>query len=459
MTHALRYLVAVAALAACSGGSGVGHQDGDLPAPTGIERPAAVLLRLPVEGGAPSYYAAGTLEPLEGLSAPEVPPLREAWGIDHRGLLIGTTPEGGGVAIDLASGRVVDLGDGAAHGAVTATETAFVVTDDGHVVSVDGGEATEWRATLPGVPEVLAGRRDNRLVALKSGDSAWFTVAAADEPPVVTPLPPGPVAVTLYGELVAAADEGGVTLYDPAETSDAARVRLAVPPTALAFSPSGHRLFAAHDAAGIAVIDRYAARERDGLPLPGGTSDLRVDPMGHWLLTPAGTDSVWIVDAVRRLFVGAVAARWTSRFPLVTPDGVLLVVRGDSLTAYDPGTLERLATRTLGNAHWLATTYFPEHAPDIAAAPQAAEQTSVSGVEVFVQVASSQNPTWASALADDLTRDAGLPARVLEPEMLGEGYRVVIGPYATRAEADAVARKLQGRPHWIFTRQRGDRNR
>jgi hypothetical protein len=65
-----------------------------------------------------------------------------------------------------------------------------------------------------------------------------------------------------------------------------------------------------------------------------------------------------------------------------------------------------------------------------------------------VQVSTSQNPDWSGHLANDLTR-AGLAARVLPPQSADDGYRVVLGPYATRAQAEAIGRRL-GRPFWIY---------
>jgi cell division septation protein DedD len=67
---------------------------------------------------------------------------------------------------------------------------------------------------------------------------------------------------------------------------------------------------------------------------------------------------------------------------------------------------------------------------------------------VYLQVSSSQNPAWARDLAGQL-RDAGLPASVLEPTGPDEGYRVVLGPYASREEAESAGRKL-GRPFFIY---------
>src|SRR5439155_4375203 len=86
-------------------------------------------------------------------------------------------------------------------------------------------------------------------------------------------------------DLVAVASHSGVTFSDPVARRDPAFVRLADPPRALAFSPSGHRIYVARRSApGLAVIDRYDRREVDGVALPGPAAALRVDPLGRWLL-------------------------------------------------------------------------------------------------------------------------------------------------------------------------------
>jgi septal ring-binding cell division protein DamX len=90
----------------------------------------------------------------------------------------------------------------------------------------------------------------------------------------------------------------------------------------------------------------------------------------------------------------------------------------------------------------------PPDAPPIAEAiPTGA--TGSGAAAVYLQVASSQNQDWANAFAQQL-KDGGFPARLLNPKAAGEPYRVVIGPYATRDEADAVGRRL-GRPYFLLT--------
>jgi len=80
--------------------------------------------------------------------------------------------------------------------------------------------------------------------------------------------------------------------------------------------------------------------------------------------------------------------------------------------------------------------------------PGAAADTTGSAGPLYVQVSTSQNEAWSAGMAQQLTR-AGLAARVLDPKNPDDGYRVVLGPYPTRTQAEAIGRKL-GRPFWIY---------
>jgi cell division protein FtsN len=80
-----------------------------------------------------------------------------------------------------------------------------------------------------------------------------------------------------------------------------------------------------------------------------------------------------------------------------------------------------------------------------------ASDTGPARPTVYLQVSSSQNPTWANELSDKLSA-AGLPASVLPPRRSEEAFRVVLGPYATREQAMETSRKL-GMPSFIVTAQ------
>ena len=78
-----------------------------------------------------------------------------------------------------------------------------------------------------------------------------------------------------------------------------------------------------------------------------------------------------------------------------------------------------------------------------------ADSAAPTEERVYLQISSSQNPEWARELTDKLTA-AGLPARVLQPGSSGDPYRVVLGPYPSREEAEVTGRSL-GMPYFVIS--------
>jgi hypothetical protein len=260
------------------------------------------------------------------------------------------------------------------------------------------------------------------------------------------------VAATRWGDLVAVASDSGVTFYDPLGRREPAFVKLGEAPRALAFSPSGHRIYVARRSVpGLAVIDRYEHKELDGVALPGPVAALRLDPLGRWLLArPTVGDSAWIVDLPIKRHAGTVSTAWQADLPAISPDGVLIYRRGNDVVSLRPDSLTDVGKVERGAADvWVLTSWLPRGVP-ASTINAAASDSAGTGAEgpLYVQVSTSQNPEWSGHLADDLTR-AGLAARVLPPQHPDDGYRVVLGPYATRAQAEATGRRL-GRPFWIY---------
>jgi hypothetical protein len=302
------------------------------------------------------------------------------------------------------------------------------------------------------MPRDLFGSTDQRLVAVIPQDPPRLLIAAADQPPAIRQIAAGgDVAATRWGDLVAIASDSGVALYDPLGRRDPAFVALADKPRALAFSPSGHRIYVARRGApGLAVIDRYERRELDGVALPGPAASLRLDPLGRWLLArPALDDSAWIVDLPIKRHTGAIATTWQADLPAVSPDGVLLYRRGDDVVGVRPDSLTETGRVDKGAADiWVLSSWLPRGSSNTPANADVAADTIGADGPLYVQVSTSQNPDWSGRLAQDLVR-AGLAARVLSPQGPDDGYRVVLGPYANRAQAEATGRKL-GRPFWIY---------
>jgi hypothetical protein len=420
-----------------------------------IARVPGVAIRLPAKGGTPQLYRLPKLAEVQGVLRGKLPPVERVVGLDPESeFLFVTTAKHDLLALDLGSGRVDSVASGVVQAALGPDGTLYAIDGQRHVVSLSRRTRFAWPQALTAIPRDLFGSTDQRLVGVVPQNK--LLVAAADQPATVRPIAAsGDVAATRWGDLVAVASDSGVTFYDPVGRRDPAFVRLADAPRALAFSPSGHRIYVARrNAPGLAVIDRYDRKEVDGVALPGPVAALRLDPLGRWLLArPSVGDSAWIIDLPIKQYTGIIPTQWQPDLPAISPDGMLIFRRGTDVVAMRPDSLTEIGRVQKGAGDlWVLTTWLPRGVPATTASTSVAtaESAGAGGAEgpLYVQVSTSQNPDWSGHLADDLTR-AGLAARVLPPQHPDDGYRVVLGPYTTREQAEAIGRRL-GRPFWIY---------
>ncbi|MGH7522359.1 MAG: SPOR domain-containing protein [Gemmatimonadales bacterium] len=415
-----------------------------------------MAIRLPAKGGTPQIYRLPRLTVIEGVLRGKLPPVERVVGLDPESeFLFVATPKKELLGLDLGSGRVDTVATGVAQAALGPDGTLYAVDTLRRVISLSRRTRFAWPQPLTALPRDLFGATDQRLVGVIPQDR--LLVAAADQPPTVHPIAAGgDVAATRWGDLVAVASDSGVTFYDPLGRRTPQFVKLGASPRALAFSPSGHRIYVARrNGPGLAVLDRYERKELDGVALPGPVAALRLDPLGRWLLArPAVGDSAWIVDLPIKQHTGIVPTAWQADLPAISPDGVLIYRRRTDVLAVRPDSLTEVGKVERGAAdQWILTTWLPRGVP--ASVASTAQSDSAGGGAgggaegpLYVQVSTSQNPEWSGHLADDLSR-AGMAARVLPPQHPDDGYRVVLGPFTTRAQAEATGRRL-GRPFWIY---------
>src|SRR2546430_3734751 len=419
-----------------------------------LSRMPGIAIRLPAKGALPHLYRLPRLTLVEGILRGRLPPVERVLGLDPESeLLFVTTAKHELLSYDLGSGRVDTVAVNIAEAALGPDGTLCAVDAQRRVISLPRRTRFAWPQPLTALPRDLFGSTDQHLVGVIPQDR--LLVAAADQPPTVRPIASGgDVAATRWGDLVAVASEWGVTLYEPLGRRDHAFVKLADAARALAFSPSGHRIYVARrNVPGLAVVDRYERKELDGVALAGTVATLRLDPLGRWLLArPAIGDSAWLVDLPIKRHTGIVPTQWHADLPAISPDGMLIYRRGKDVVSARPDSLSDVGKVTNGAADlWVLTSWLPRGVVaspvSTASADSGAGGTGAEG-PLYVQVSTSRNPEWSGHLADDLTR-AGLAARVLPPQHPDDGYRVVLGPYATREQAEATGRRL-GRPFWIY---------
>ncbi|MES2124850.1 MAG: SPOR domain-containing protein [Gemmatimonadota bacterium] len=302
-------------------------------------------------------------------------------------------------------------------------------------------------------------------------------------------LPAGPLTGTWAGDLLAVTTDSGVVLADPSgKRGEPQFLSVRGDPKVTAFSPSGHRFYVARGKGDLVMFDRFSHENLRTLELPGPARALRVDRTGRWLLArPAKGDSVWVVDLARWDVFATVFSPWAADLPEVAGGRILIARDGRDVISIDltsarPSERSRLAGAASDIFALVPWSPAPPIAEVAAAAPPPEADSTDESVDsipveqpaappptalpiptapsagaaasVYLQVASSQNIDWANAFASQL-KDGGFPARVLNPKASGDPYRVVIGPYLTRDEADAVGRRL-GRPYFLLTPGSGD---
>jgi hypothetical protein len=362
-------------------------------------------------------------------------------------------------AFDLTSGRVYVVDQDVALAAMSPAGTPLVVHRDGSIASIHNRAAIAWKDGLSGAPTAIWGTaRDRLLVLSPSADStdegrASLRLLSNGQAAVFQLIPDGPVRVAPWGDAAAVAVDSGVVLIDPEDSGAQALLRFESRPTEVLFSPSAHRLFVATDDGHLHAVDRFSHDVVSSLELPGRAIDGWMGIWGHHLLLrPEDGDSIWTVDVVAWRLGPTIAAVWEDNaLPLMAPDGTLLVRRGDRIVSLVSDSMVPAgdADDPRGDL-WMVTAWDPRRPMLEAAASGPSPTPSPAGQTIYVQVSSTNNPDWAAHLAGNLGR-AGMEASVLPPGGPDAPSRVVLGPYATRDEAEQTGRQL-GLPFWIYTR-------
>lgn len=460
MRHQVLLLTTTLALTACGGRS---------PQTTALKEAvaAAGARRAPVTSVA--FRFAGRVGEGEGAAVRmyRLPTLDEvAWRFDTPGLhvrdvvglradydeILLVTPSNELVVLDLDSGRPRKADTNVTRAALGPMGTPILGRSDGTVAQLEGRKVTPLLDSLEGTIEGLWGAIGGRvLVVVTTGDGRELLILGSGQDPSRLAIPQGPLAIAPFGDAVAVATDSGIVVITPGRDPVERFVALHAAPVALTWSASAHRIYVATGTDDLVTIERFLLAELGRRPLPLVVSDLRIDPAGRMLLGRALLgDTVLIVSLKDSTPPVKQAGTWDDDLPAVAWDGTVLLRRGNDIVALEGGTLERTG-RTLGGARdrWLIAHWDPRR-PALQLADEArAAAERKRNQRFYLQVSSTSNLDWAEALARDLRR-AGMKSAVLPPDELIEMYRVVIGPYPARDQAEEIGRTL-GMPYFIFT--------
>ncbi|HEU5171287.1 MAG TPA: SPOR domain-containing protein [Gemmatimonadales bacterium] len=451
MIHRKIAIAALTATAACGDNS----HGGRLPdAPR--THAAASVLRLPRDRGAARLYRLPALEPSAWKQVDKLPALSELVGADlEQRIVYALDDKHNLVGLDLESHRVRPFLTNVRDAAIGPDGALYAVDSAASVTRLVRRSPVRFRTRLASATGDLFGTLHGSVIALPTGGRGQTVLLSDDQAQSPARLPAGDAAATYLGDLVAVAADTAVILYEPQAKTPVRSLDVSGA-RAVAFSPSGHRLYVARQRGDIRVIDRVSGEVLETVDLPGPARDLRMHFYGRWLLArPEQGDSVWVVDLAANELAGGVATRWSGDLPVVAGPRTLLLRAGGDVRALD---LEAGGFPVTGEVDggaadaWLPLAWLPAgEARDEEAADSAAADSAAASATVYLQVSSSRNPDWAEELTAKL-KGAGLPASVLPPKRGEEAYRVVIGPYATREQAEATGRTL-GMPSFVISTQ------
>jgi cell division septation protein DedD len=294
---------------------------------------------------------------------------------------------------------------------------------------------------------------------------------------------------TQVGDRVYFTVDSGLVGIKVKDLSPVGAIKLANRVSALAPTPSGDRLYVAMAGdSGLSVVDRYTESARTSIELPQPPSELRMDALGRYLLARIPkADSAWVIAIGDNRLVGAVATRWETDLPAVTPDGMLALLGGKDVSFVDAEKLKVKSTVTGGaKDFWYFFAWdgfrprpqgldqpvtFPSDSaqrdslsasstpsgtgtslppPPVvrdttrAAATAAAPQTGFT-----VSFAALLSEEKAQQIASTITVN-GNAAHVVSTTTAGSPiFRVVMGPYPTRDEANKIGRAAK-HEYWIY---------
>ena len=471
------------ALAACGGPDrppAAGTQAGSASA--SYAGPQALVLRVPRAGGAPRVHRYPRIDSLVWSTEDKVPAPADMLAFDdENGIVAYEDTRGRPVLLDFRLGTATVPSTKKLTGLASANGRAiYGIAATGDVVRLTS--SGEWTYKPPRPARAVYPQHDGGLlIATGTGaNTRLLKIFPPDEKildSIAFPMAQKTVRTQLGDRLYLAVDSGLVVLRT--RTMDwAPPVHFEKAINVMASTPSGDRVFILGDTnTRISVVDRFRDRVTARFDLPGKADDLRVDPFGRYLLArAAGSDSLWVLAIGTQKLLGSVKSAWRVDLPFVGYDGAIATAVGNDVVMVDGETLEP-RSRIAGGARdiWFPIqwdgfrpraasldqpvtfdsiiidstppdTLAPADSTDSTTA-QVTDTAAVSGF--IVSFAAFLNAERARELANRIYV-GGENARVVTSSRDGATiYRVVLGPYATREEADRAGRE-SGQSYWVF---------
>lgn len=460
------------------------------PSATAPRGPDNLVLRIPRAGGTARVYAYPELDTVVWSGSGALAPDHVLAFDEEAGIVSYQDTRGYPARIDFRQGST---------GVVSRTKLTSLGSADGSsIFAIDAAGSVErfsasgtWKWKPPLAARALFPQPDATLLVLaerRKGSVLWHIhppatdITDSVELPKVDRTLRTQVGDRLY--LGAGRDLIGIRLRTMERTPT---ITLDAPVALMAATPSGDRVFVViEDATGIQVLDRYREEIGGTIELGRPVAAMRMDPLGRYLLVqPRGADSALVIALGTNRVVGAVPTAWRADLPFVGPDGGVALAQGKDVVIVDGETLRETGrVRGAASDFWYAfrwTGFRPRDATldqpvrfpitgidttfgdttmlaDSGAAPLTPNQSSAPAARDSLQRRrSGYTVSFAALLVGDKARELAAKirvgsetARVVTSTRDGaQIYRVVLGPYPTRDEAERIGRESH-QSYWVY---------
>jgi hypothetical protein len=503
VTFTVRLLLALAlVLAACdpSGRPDSLPQNG-APSTIAADGPDNLVLRIPRTGGRARVYAWPNLDSLIWTSGVNTPAVTSVLAFDaEAGTMIIVDGRGAPRSLDMRMNVLSRASGPRLTGLATADAwNVYGIAEDGSVSRVTPSAlltstpSQPWRLKPPAPARELFPQRNGSLIVIADrGDAAhaWIVYPPGTTIADTLVMPRPRLALrTQAGDRIYFTTDSGLVGFRVRDMERVSPVRIRGGVRFLAATPSGDRLYAVGDSSReIAVIDRYRDEVVSRIEMPAVVGDMRMDPLGRYLVARAASgDSAWVIAVGTERLIGSVATEWREDIPYIARDGAIALVNGTAVSFVDGATLRNIRTVERGAAdywHEFAWDGFRPRAEGldtpadfpVDSVPQDTSRIwlpsdSVAGpppltfppVDTTPRIPPARTTSlgWtvsfaalldgarAQQMAASIVVD-GQPARVMPAVLDGTTvHRVVLGPYATRADAERAGRS-SGQPFWVY---------
>jgi len=246
----------------------------------------------------------------------------------------------------------------------------------------------------------------------------------------------------------------------------------------VALTPSGDRIYVLADVDGqptLVSVDRYRWQVASSLPLDGKPRELRVDPIGRYVLVRDAGNTVTVIGVAANRVLGTVRSEWRTDLPLVAPDGSIATVSGNDLVFVTPESQKQVSRVQGGAAEMWFSFWWTGFRPRAASLDQPVTFDSATTVVTDSTAVVPADSVHAPPAADSVARPAGFTvsfftllsqqraqteaANIRVDDQLAHVetvvrngvpmYRVILGPYATCAEAQRAAKAAGKTGAWI----------